>query len=373
MMQKVLGIINLQATTNNFQGLTTYRPIASLAYGSRYRVIDFALSAFSGNGIKTVGMFAPKPYRSLIEHIDNGRYWGLDRKIGGLNRFYQSDDEQGFVGSEVSHFYANLDYIMSTKTDDVLITCGDIVWNPDYQTMYDEWQASNADVMVVYKHMINNDSNYNKGTILSVDESQNVTTFGINGGLQDEIDYSLSTFFMKKSLFDKLVREAVETTRCRTFQQIIENKVDELNIKGYEYEENVYHIRTLEGYFKANMGLLEPTVWEDIFNAEKHSIGTKSKDEVPTYYGEESVIGNSLIGTGSVIEGEVHNSVLSRRVIIEEGAVVENSIILKGCIIRKGVKLTNAIIDKNSDIGNNIQLHGNENYPFVVPKRTIMR
>lgn len=372
-MQKVLGLVNLQATTNNFQGLTTQRPVASLAYGSRYRVIDFTLSAFVGNGIRNVGLFAPKPYRSLIEHIDNGRYWGLDRKIGGLNSFYQSDDEQGFVGSEISNFYANLDYINSTKTEDVVITCGNLVWNPDFQAVYDAWVTSGADIMVMYKHMDNNDSNYSKGIIMSLDESQTVTSFGINGGLQDEIDYSLCTFFMKKTLFEQLIREAVETTRYRTFQQVVEAKMEILKIKGFEYTGNVYHIRTLEGYYKANMALLEPTIWQDIFNPEKTQIATKGKDEVPSYYGKESTVENTIVGTGSIIDGEVRNSLLSRRVIIEEGAVVENSIILKGCIIRKGVRLSNAIIDKNSDVGNNIQLHGSSNYPFVVPKRTIMR
>ena len=372
-MQNILGIINLKDTQNNFQGLTTHRPIASLAYGSRYRVIDFTLSAFIGNGIKTVGMFSQKPYRSLIEHIDNGRYWGLDRKIGGLNCFYQTDDEQGIIGSEISNFYANLDYITSTKTDDVLITTGDLVWNPDFSAAYEKWQESGADMLVMYKTMENNDANYSKGNIISIDADQNVTSFGINGGLQEEINYSLSTFFMKKSLFEQLVREAVESTRCRTFQQMLELKLETLTVKAYEYTENVYQIRTLEGYYKANMALLEPTIWGDVFSANKTAITTKSKDEVPTYYGKESVTDNVLVGTGSIIEGTVKNSILSRRVIIEEGAVVENSIILKGCTIRKGVRLNNAIVDKNSDIGNEIQLHGSSNFPFVVPKRTIMR
>lgn len=372
-MQKLLGIINLKDTQNNFQGLTTHRPIASLAYGSRYRIIDFTLSAFVGNGINTVGMFAPKPYRSLIEHIDNGRYWGLDRKIGGLNRFYQTDDEQGIIGSEISNFYANLDYINSTKTEDVLITTGDLVWNPDFKDAYKKWKKSGADMLVMYKRMENNDANYTKGNIISVDADGKVTSFGINGGLQDEINYSLGTFFMKKSLFEQLVREAVETTRCRTLQQMLELKADTLTVQAYEFKENVYHIRTLEGYYKANMALLEPAIWEDVFASDKNTITTKSKDEVPTYYGNESVAENVLVGTGSIIEGTVKNSILSRRVIVEEGAVVENSIILKGCTIRKGVRLNNAIVDKNSEIGNEIQLHGSSNFPFVVPKRTIMR
>ncbi|MGL4953754.1 MAG: glucose-1-phosphate adenylyltransferase subunit GlgD [Culicoidibacterales bacterium] len=372
-MQKVLGIINLKDTTNNFQGLTTHRPVSSLAYGSRYRVIDFTLSALVGHGVRYVGMFSSKPYRSLIEHIDTGRYWGLDRKIGGLNRLYQTDDENGFVASEISNYYANLDYIASTKTEDVVITSGDIVWNPNLEEIYSEWQASGVDAMIVYKRMENNDSNYSKGTILTTDDAKMVTSFGINGGLQDEVNYSLGTFFMKKTLFEQLIREAVEITRCRTLQQIIEMKLDSLTIKAYEYEENAYHIRTLEGYYKANMALLEPTIWEDIFNTDKPQISTKGKDEVPTYYGGESVVENTIIGTGTIIEGTVKNSLLSRRVVIEEGAVVENSIILKGCVIRKGVHLNNAIIDKNSDIGNEIQLNGSSNFPFVVPKRTIMR
>ena len=83
-MQKVIGLITANYSTKKPCELAVSRPMASLPYGGRYRTIDFALSNMVNCGIRTVGLVMPYNYRSLIDHVDSGKDWMLDRKNGGL-------------------------------------------------------------------------------------------------------------------------------------------------------------------------------------------------------------------------------------------------------------------------------------------------
>ena len=83
-MEKLLGVITANYSTKYPSVLSETRPVASLPYLGRYRVVDFALSNMVNAGIRTVGMIMPYNYRSLIDHIGSGRDWDLNRKKGGL-------------------------------------------------------------------------------------------------------------------------------------------------------------------------------------------------------------------------------------------------------------------------------------------------
>ncbi len=81
---KAIGYI-----TANYQGnvpskLLADRPVASLPFLGRYRLIDFPLSNMVNAGIRTVGLVLPGNCRSIIDHVGHGRDWMLDRKKGGL-------------------------------------------------------------------------------------------------------------------------------------------------------------------------------------------------------------------------------------------------------------------------------------------------
>ena len=81
---KTIGLISANYTGSSFGRLTENRTLASLPYGGRYRLIDFALSNMANSGITTVGIISPYDSGSLIDHIGIGNPWSLARKNGGL-------------------------------------------------------------------------------------------------------------------------------------------------------------------------------------------------------------------------------------------------------------------------------------------------
>ena len=72
-MQKVIGLITCNYSAKANGPLAETRPIASMPFLGRYRLVDFPLSNLVNAGIRTVGMIMPYNYRSLVDHVESGK------------------------------------------------------------------------------------------------------------------------------------------------------------------------------------------------------------------------------------------------------------------------------------------------------------
>ena len=99
---------------------------------------------------------------------------------------------------------------------------------------------------------------------------------------------------------------------------------------------------------------------------------TKSKDEPSTSYTKDSKVKNSLVANGSIIEGEVENSIIFRGVSIKKGAVIKNSIIFQDSVIGEDSIINYVITDKGTKIGKNIKLFGNRTHPYASSKNEVL-
>ncbi|MEG1778196.1 MAG: glucose-1-phosphate adenylyltransferase subunit GlgD, partial [Angelakisella sp.] len=97
-------------------------------------------------------------------------------------------------------------------------------------------------------------------------------------------------------------------------------------------------------------------------------IYTKVRDEVPAKYGLSSVVANSLVADGCIIEGEVRNSVIFRGVRVGKGARVENCILMQGTVVEDNASLDYVIADKNVLVRDGRKLAGYLSYPLFLPK-----
>ena len=104
-----------------------------------------------------------------------------------------------------------------------------------------------------------------------------------------------------------------------------------------------------------DMDLLGKNPNFDIFD-KNWKIYTRNAPYPPHYVAKTGVIENSLISSGSYIEGKVKNSLIGLNVVIKEGAVVENSIILDDVVIEKNAVINYSIIAEGSVIGENAKI-----------------
>ena len=78
------GIIFSNLHDMSIADLTRKRTMASVPFGCRYRLIDFALSNMVNSGISDINVITHNNYRSLMDHLGSGKDWDLARRTGGL-------------------------------------------------------------------------------------------------------------------------------------------------------------------------------------------------------------------------------------------------------------------------------------------------
>jgi glucose-1-phosphate adenylyltransferase len=371
MNKECMGIINLNKRGSSISKLTHNRPVASIPIGGRYRVIDFALSNMVNSEIQNIGIFADDRHRSLIDHLDNGKHWDLNRKIDGLFIFSpenkSKNNSYAIKRGDIYNIFSNIDYIEKSRQKYVLISPSYMICNINYKDILDQHKKSNCDITVVYKEVYNAQDDFLKCSTLNIDEKGKVVSIGNNTGARKDCNISMEMYVMSKDLFLSLIYESISTGEYSTIDSFIEGNINRFNLKGYNFRGYLKCINSIQSYFEANNDFLKTNVSEELFYSYR-KILTKVKDEPPTFYTSNSEVENSFISNGCVIEGTVKNSILFRRVNVEKGAVIENSIIMQNCIIKRDVKLDNVVFDKNVVISKGKELKGDKKMPIIVDK-----
>ncbi len=371
-MSNVMGIINNALDETFLEKLTNHRSLASVPFGARYRLIDFPLSNMVNSGIKNVGLLLESKYRSLMDHIGPGKAWDLDRKRNGMfilppAHIYQAN--RAYKG-DLQNFASNIDYIKRSSQEYVIITSPNIVCNIDYRSAFQFHLENENDITIIYKELpvFRRDTTY---TVLNTDDQDRVIDMRVNPAKNYYKKISLQRYIMKKELLLKIIDDCVSMGQWDFLKNGIIGNIDKLKVYGYPFKSYASVINSITGYYKSNLELLKPEVWQDLFL--KHgSIFTKPKDEAPTEYKESSFARNILAANGCIIEGEVRNSILFRGVKVHPGAHIKNSIIMQKSEIGPNVYLENVILDKGVIITGDKELRGDTNYPLIIEKNSIV-
>lgn len=143
------------------------------------------------------------------------------------------------------------------------------------------------------------------------------------------------------------------------------------NIKRiYAYELETYwsNIASVESYYETNMDFLKPEV-RDYFFRQYPEIYSKVGDLPPAKYNPGAEVRNSLVSSGTIINGEVENSVLFKQVYVGNNCVIKNSIILNDVYIGDNTVIENCIVESRDTIRANTTYIGTpENIKIVVEK-----
>jgi len=364
-MNKMLGIINLDGEQDLFQELTYFRCGASLPYAGKYRLIDFVMSNMVHAGITDIAVFVRKKYRSLMDHLGNGREWDLDRKKGGVFILPPDwNDPTDHSKGELQHFHNNMDFFLRGKADYVLFADSQQICHIDFGKVLDSHIASGADVTVVYKRMEPAEE-HRPCYRLTLDDDGNVLEFSM-----DEFNPNIfmNMYVLRKDLMLELVRHCIAHGAENFLRDGIIAQLATLKVKAYAFTGMLQTINSIESYYKHSISLLQPDIYRELFHG-GNPIYTKVKDTAPTKYMDQAKVDNSLIANGCVIAGNVENSILFRGVRVEEGATVKNSIIMQRCTLGKGAYLENVILDKDVTITDNQRLIGSPSRPYAIPKR----
>ena len=134
---------------------------------------------------------------------------------------------------------------------------------------------------------------------------------------------------------------------------------------AYEYNGYWKDVGTLSSYWEANMELIDIIPEFNLYE-EYWKIYTNSANLPPQYISADAVVDKCIIGEGTEIYGEVHNSVIGPNVIIGKGSVIRDSIIMKNTAVGENVVMDKAIVAEDVVIGNNVVIGCGEEVPNVL-------
>ena len=92
------------------------------------------------------------------------------------------------------------------------------------------------------------------------------------------------------------------------------------------------------------------------------------EDLPPAKYNPEAVVKNSLVSSGSIINGTVENSVLFKEVYVGNNCVIRNSVILNNVYIGDNTRIENCIVESRDTIRANSCYCGEDGIKIVVEK-----
>ena len=335
----------------------------AVAFGGKYRIIDFPLSNCINSGIDTVGVLTQYQPLRLNTHIGIGIPWDLDRNNGGvtvLPPYERSNNSEWYTGT-ANAIYQNLRYMESYNPEYVLILSGDHIYKMDYEVMLDFHKANNADVTIATMPVPLEEAS--RFGIVIADENKKIMDFEEKPKESRSNLASMGIYiFSWKVLRDALI-ELKDQQSCDFGKHIIPYCFEKQK-RLFAYEFNGYwkDVGTLGSCWEANMELIDLIPEFNLYE-EYWKIYTKCDTIEPQYIAPGAHVERCIIGEASEIHGEVINSVIGPNVYIGEGTVVRDSIIMKDTSIGKNVTIDKSIIAENCRIEDGVTLGIGEEAP----------
>ena len=323
----------------------------AVAFGGKYRIIDFPLSNCINSGIDTVGVLTQYQPLRLNTHIGIGIPWDLDRNQGGVTVLppYEKVGKTEWYTGTANAIYQNLAYMESFHPDYVLILSGDHIYKMDYEVMLEFHKSHHADVSIAVMPVPEEEAG--RFGIVVAGEDGRIREF------QEKPEHPKSNLasmgiyiFSWPVLRDALIALSAQEG-CDFGKHVIPYCFEQgKNLEAYEFNGYWKDVGTLGSYWEANMELIDIIPEFNLYE-EFWKIYTKNDIIPPQYISADAKVFRSLISDGTEVYGEVSNSIIGSGVTIEAGAVVRDSIIMQNTVIKAGAILDKAIVAENCVIG----------------------
>ncbi|MCD8118762.1 MAG: glucose-1-phosphate adenylyltransferase [Lachnospiraceae bacterium] len=338
----------------------------AVAFGGKYRIIDFPLSNCINSGVDTVGVLTQYQPLRLNSHIGIGIPWDLDRNVGGVSVLppYERSKGSDWYSGTANAIFQNLDYMESYNPDYVLILSGDHIYKMDYEVLLDYHKAHNADVTIAAMPVPMEEAS--RFGIVVTDDDKRIIDFQEKPAVPKSNLASMGIYIFSWKALKESLLALKDQPGCDFGKHIIPYCFDKgERIFAFEFNGYWKDVGTLSSYWEANMELIDIIPVFNLYEA-FWRIYTKSDILPPQYIAPGSVVERCILGEGTDVYGTAINSVIGCGVTIEEGAEVVDSIIMQNSVIKKGTKLNKAIVAENVVIGENCVIGTGEFAPSTL-------
>ena len=355
--------------------LTTNIAKPAVAFGAKYRIIDFPLSNCINSGIDTVGVLTQYQPLVLNEYIGNGQPWDLDRTFGGVHILspYQAKTRSSWFEGTANAIYQNMHFMKMYNPEYVLVLSGDHIYKMDYAAMLKAHKETGADCTIAAIDVPLSEAS--RFGILNTREDGSIYQFEEKPKQPKSTLASMGIYiFTAEKLFKDLEEDDANPNSSKDFGKDVLPAMLNAGEKMFSYLFDGYwkDVGTISSLWEANMDLLGENPVFDVSD-KSWKIHSRNPLAPPECIGADGVVKNSMIALGCEIDGRVENSVLGSNVIVEKGAVVKDAVVLANSVIKANATVSYSIVDENVTIGENavIGVEKDPNAEIVVLGRDI--
>ncbi len=338
--------------------LTTNIAKPAVAFGAKYRIIDFPLSNCVNSGIDTVGVLTQYQPLILNEYIGNGQPWDLDRAFGGVHILspYQAKTRSSWYEGTANAIYQNMNFMKMYNPEYVLILSGDHIYKMDYAAMLKAHIEKGADCTIAAIDVPMSEAS--RFGILNTNSDGSIYQFEEKPKQPKSTLASMGIYiFTAEKLYKYLEMDEANPNSSKDFGKDVLPAMLNAGEKMFSYLFDGYwkDVGTIASLWEANMDLLGEKPNFDVAD-KSWKIHSRNPLAPPECIGSEGVVTNSMIALGCEIDGKVQNSILGSNVIVEKGAVVKDAVVLANSVIKAGAVVSYSIIDENVTVGANAKI-----------------
>lgn len=347
---RAVGMILAGGNNYRMRELSNKRAIAAMPIAGSFRSIDFPLSSMSNSGIQKVAVLTQYNSRSLNEHLSSSKWWDFGRKQGGLFVFppMVTQENSFWYRGTADAIHQNLDFLRECHEPYVVIASGDGIYKLDYEKVLQYHTEKNADVTIICKDIAGTDDATRFG-VLRLDEDDRVIQFDEKPMAASSQTISCGIYVIRRRQLIELIEKSIQEDRYDFVKDVLIRCKDAKRICGYRLDSYWSNIASVESYYRTNMDFLKKEV-RDYFFREHPDVHSKVDDNPPAKYNPGSLVRNSLVAGGSIINGTVENSLIFKKVFVGSNCVIKNSIVLNGVHLDDDVYLENCIVESRNTI-----------------------
>jgi glucose-1-phosphate adenylyltransferase len=373
---RTLGMILAGGQGSRLAPLTSKRSKPAVPFGSKYRIIDFAINNFINSGIYSIYVLTQFKAQSLTEHIQRGWRFGsflADYFIMLVPAQQYRFEELGAVWyrGTADAVYQNMHLIENYEADCIAIFSGDHIYKMNMDHMLQQHLDSRADISIAaYPVPVAEASRFG---VLQVDNRSRITQFQEKpkdpSTMPDRPEMALASMgnyiFNRKALEELLELDGRDESSSHDFGKDVLPRAlkDGYHLHAYDFHKNPIpgyngantywrDVGTIDAYHEANMDLVSVNPEFDLYNPE-WPLRTVNADSPPAKFVHESGDRtgralNSLLAGGVIVSGgTVRDSILFRRSRVNSYSEVTRSILFDEVEVGRHCRIQNTIIDKD--------------------------
>ena len=369
----MLAMILAGGRGSRLHDLTNKVAKPAVAYGGKYRIVDFPLSNCANSGIDVVGVLTQYESIQLNSYVAAGGRWGLDAKDSGvyvLPPREKADENLNVYRGTADAISQNIDFIDKFDPEYVLVLSGDHIYKMNYDKMLVAHKEANADATIAVIEVPMKEAS--RFGIMNTDESGRIVEFEEKPEHPKSNLASMGIYIFTWKLLRKILMADIKNPDSNHDfgKDIIPTMLnDGKTLYAYKFKGYWKDVGTIDSLWEANMDLLSSKNELDLGDP-SWKIYTEDVTALPQYISTEADVKDAYITQGCVVQGEVKHSVLCTGVKVGVGAKVIDSVLMPGAIVEDGAVVQRALVAGGIRIGKGAVVgdSGSENIALIAKR-----